>query len=61
MCAEDVMDYFTFNNTSKSKEICMSNSPKREGEDQAAADNATATMLVVSPAELARMISSVSS
>lgn len=53
------MDYFTFNNTSKSKRICMSHSPQREAEARAAADSAAAR-LVVSPAELAKMIKAVS-
>lgn len=50
------MDYFTFNNMSmsKSKWICMSHSPQREADDQAAADSAAAARLVVSPAELAK-------
>lgn len=52
------MDYFTFNNMSKSKRICMSHSPQREAEARAAADSAAAAAawLVVSPAELAKMI-----
>lgn len=50
------MDYFTFNNMSKSKRICMSHSPQREAEAQAAADSDVAPWLVVSPAELAGMI-----
>lgn len=50
------MDYFTFNNMSKSKRICMSRSPQREAEAQAAADSAAAARLVVRPAELAQMI-----
>lgn len=50
------MDYFTFNNMSKSKRICASHSPQREAAARAAADSAAAARLVASPAEVATMI-----
>lgn len=50
------MDYFTFNNKSKSKRICMSHSPQREPKAQVAADRAAAAQLVVGLGEVAEMI-----
>lgn len=46
------MDYFRFNNMSKSQRICI-RVPQREAEDQTAADSTAADWLMVSPAEQA--------